>query len=199
MKNKRKRWKIGLIFGLSLLIFIVSFIFWGAPSILLFDKPPFMYLINSFENSVYCIDNSRCLIFEIIVGSLANTFLFLLILWTIRKLVRRGVILTTIVGILLIFFTNSAHSYSVDPPSNTHQYITNESQIVWKLIPKEIKDHLQTPLNQNLDLGYQNSEDIITGSGEEDVPFTKTRKHFWQPDNPNTPNSENYLARMFKK
>lgn len=94
-------------------------------------------------------------------------------------LVILGVILTSLISSI-------TYGYSVDTP--VHQHIANESRKIWSLIPYEIKNHLVTPVNQNLDgFDYQEGEDIITGSGEEDkdlmppLPYTE---HFWDPDNP---------------
>ncbi|MBI2667422.1 hypothetical protein HYX17_01480 [Candidatus Woesearchaeota archaeon] len=89
-----------------------------------------------------------------------------------------------LVIVVLILVTNISLAYNRDPPENVHQYITNESQDVWKLIPLEIKEHLTTPLNQNLDSDFDQGNDIITGSGEEDSS-ARWIWHFWQVDNPN--------------
>ena len=81
----------------------------------------------------------------------------------------------------------------MEPPSKVvHQHITNESKLVWKLIPFEVKQHLLRPINEDLDLplvaGYEPSDDIITGSGEDDRAYSSlivfNANHFWQPDNP---------------
>ena len=89
------------------------------------------------------------------------------------------------VGILLI---PVSFSYEVDPINATvHQYITNESILVWKNIPYEIKAHAQRRIIEQLDSNYDIGDDIISGSGEEDkgisLPFLR---HFWQPDDPDT-------------
>ena len=90
----------------------------------------------------------------------------------------------TVTIILLAITVNLVNAYNIDSPGHVHQYITNESKFIWKLVPSEIKDHLSTSLNQQLDSNYDQGDDVITGSGEEDKPVTKTRKHFWQLDNP---------------
>ena len=93
---------------------------------------------------------------------------------------------------IFLALINSVNSYDFDPPSKTvHQHITNESKLVWKLIPYEIKKHLLNPINAVLDFplvaGYEPGDDIITGSGEEDLVFdvrvTFNSNHLWQPDN----------------
>ena len=109
--------------------------------------------------------------------------------------------------ILVIFIVTSirVYSYKQDPPNNvTHQFITNESKEIWKLIPYEIKLHLLNDiradpngeisvqfipcLTENAD--YDNGDDIITGSGEEDntlsTCFAVYGNHFWDVDDPDT-------------
>ena len=98
-----------------------------------------------------------------------------------------------VIGILI--FVSPLYAYDVDPPNEVvHQHITNESVKTWRLIPYEIKSHAFHNIRDNLDVGgFDNDEDIIIGSGEEDredcpwpggYPWCDYYKHFWQPDNP---------------
>ncbi len=70
-----------------------------------------------------------------------------------------------------------------------HQHITNESQVVWSLIPYEIKQHLKNPINTNTNThssvrqDYDIGDDITTGSAEEDI-LARPLTHFWEADNP---------------
>lgn len=80
-------------------------------------------------------------------------------------------------------FSIISEAYKVEENSEVHQYITNESGQVWSLFPYEIKQKLNTPLNQVLDSNYDVGDDIITGSGEEDA-LIRWLYHFWEPDNP---------------
>ncbi|MBI3037337.1 VCBS repeat-containing protein [Candidatus Woesearchaeota archaeon] len=90
----------------------------------------------------------------------------------------------------IIFFLSCSflvEAFSPDPPTNVHQYITNESGVIWPLIPFEIKSHLFNPLNKSIDdEDYDAGDDIILGSGEEDRPSINTRNHLWNPDAPNS-------------
>ena len=81
----------------------------------------------------------------------------------------------------------------MDPPNKTvHQHITNESKLVWKLVPYEINRKLLNSISADLDLpvvaGYESGDDTITGSGEEDLVASTYSayfgNHFWQPDSP---------------
>lgn len=112
-----------------------------------------------------------------------------------------GVLLLSVI----ILFSSWVYSYDVKPP--VHQYIIQQSKDLWPEIPSEIKLHLFTDISIQLDEeGYNNGEDIIVGSGEEDkerdfscdwgvarsiaknifqndieTPFYY---HFWNPDIP---------------
>lgn len=66
-----------------------------------------------------------------------------------------------------------------------HEYISNESRESWKLVPNEIKEHL-SGLNSNNEV-YDIADEIITGSVEEDNGRLSVARHFWDPDDPNTP------------
>ncbi|MBI2575587.1 hypothetical protein HYV84_00075 [Candidatus Woesearchaeota archaeon] len=93
-------------------------------------------------------------------------------------------ILGVIVIIFHIVYTYNALSYSVETPNKTvHQHIANESQKVWELTLPEMKQHLANPINNNLTSFYNDGDDIITGTGEEDALFNWLT-HFWQPDSP---------------
>lgn len=90
---------------------------------------------------------------------------------------------------------NSVYAYEMSPPDRvTHQHMTNESKEIWISIPYEMKIHIDNPINLNLDAplqaDYDNGDDVITGSGEEDRALDTILavfgNHFWQPDNPDT-------------
>jgi len=92
-----------------------------------------------------------------------------------------------IILLLLIFvLVPNIMAYKMEPLNNiVHQYITNESQEVWKLIPYEIKNHLSGSLLSGKDSDdYNIGDNIINGSSEEDHG-TNPLRHFWEPDNPN--------------
>ena len=94
--------------------------------------------------------------------------------------------------ILIVVYLPFVYSYEVNPLNNAtvHQYITNESILIWKLIPFEIKNHAKNPITNELDSNYDVGNDIVSGSGEEDrQPDTVSAaftNHFWQPDDPDT-------------
>lgn len=105
----------------------------------------------------------------------------------------------TLILILAMFvlICNAALAYTREPPNEVvHQHITNESQNIWKLIPTEIKEHLNNSIIDQLDFpivaGYEPGDDVITGSGEEDLVASTLvalfGNHFWQPDNPDNGN-----------
>src|SRR3989338_377809 len=94
--------------------------------------------------------------------------------------------------LLIILFSFYCFGYAMDPPNKTvHQHITNESLLIWKSVPYEIKSHGTRPIisqvNGDFNLGV---DDIITGSGEEDrrldTILSAFTNHFWQPDDPDT-------------
>ena len=90
-----------------------------------------------------------------------------------------------IVFVLLV--ASSINAYKVDPPNQVvHQYITNESGDVWKLLPYEMRSNLKNLPNSTIDAtgDYDWGDDIIIGSGEEDKPSTLSLGHFWNPDDP---------------
>jgi len=95
--------------------------------------------------------------------------------------------------ILVIGLMNNVKAYKVEVPNSTvHQYITNESQKVWPLIPYETKQRLAGSLQaSNNDPIFSSGENIINGSSEEDwstLPFL----HFRQPDDPTIINGVAY-------
>src|SRR3989338_2745849 len=101
--------------------------------------------------------------------------------------------LLIILILTIILISPISLSYSMDPPDETvHQHITNESKLIWKLLPSEIKIHILNPIIASLDFpivaGYESGDDIVTGSGEEDLVastwFAGFGNHFWQPDSP---------------
>lgn len=94
-----------------------------------------------------------------------------------------------------------------------HQYIALEAREVWERTPDELKQHMHTDFNSNLDeiceVSYGIGDDIITGSAEEDIVAAPLEligdidefdvqfgclpkcddeggyfKHFWDPDLP---------------
>ena len=98
---------------------------------------------------------------------------------------------------LFVLLINLALAYSPNSPTAVHQYIANESKGLWSLIPHEIKSHISNPLNTDIsdvsplsriggmiEADYDSGDDVIDGSGEEDVPAVKVRNHLWEPDNP---------------
>src|SRR3989338_4952486 len=110
---------------------------------------------------------------------------------------RNKIICILVYLIMLTISISNIYAYKMTPPDNvTHQHITNESKEIWDSIPYEIRIHIDNPINQNLDVSgeadYDDGDDVITGSGEEDraedvVALTVIfGNHFWQPDNPNT-------------
>ncbi|HLD42995.1 MAG TPA: hypothetical protein VJB08_03330 [Candidatus Nanoarchaeia archaeon] len=76
----------------------------------------------------------------------------------------------TLLVILLVLVT-TVSAYDINPPSRTvHQYLTNESQVVWKLIPYEIKKQFNVNSIEadNKNSKYNTGDKIINGSSEED-------------------------------
>ena len=87
---------------------------------------------------------------------------------------------------ILIFIDKLVIAYNVETPNQTvHQYLTNESQVIWELIPYEIKEKLKSSTLEasNRNQVFNNGDGIINGSAEEDY-LTLPTLHFWQPDNP---------------
>lgn len=85
---------------------------------------------------------------------------------------------------ILTLITENVNAYSVESNGEVHQYLTNESSVVWKLIPYEIKKNLGSTINvydeeNNFDI-YEDY--ILSGSAEEDYDVNP-KSHFWQPDN----------------
>jgi len=106
--------------------------------------------------------------------------------------VRREYIQATFFFLLLVNLSLFVSAYKVEAPYSTvHQYITSESDDVWLLIPVEIQKHLLKQFNStDIDGNYDPSNDIITGSGEEDKVLSTIfpafyRNHYWNPDSPN--------------
>lgn len=95
----------------------------------------------------------------------------------------------TSTGLLIIIITICSAvvvGYSVEPPKTAHQHITNESKEVWTSTPSDIKEKLTNSFNNIYDLRYDDGDDIIDGSGEEDTPplYADSLTHFWEPDSP---------------
>ena len=99
--------------------------------------------------------------------------------------------------LVLIILSYNSTAYSMNPDESgvqktVHQHITNESKLIWKLMPYEIKNQLTNPINKGLDspftANFDYGDDVITGSGEEDLAFDVNTivnsNHFWQPDEP---------------
>ncbi len=91
-----------------------------------------------------------------------------------NKLIK--LMMVALICILIVF---SAYGHGGEPSKPTHQYITNESGQLWKLMPYEIKQHLNRSMYANatdIFYCYDVGEDIISGSGEEDfcggTPFS---------------------------
>ena len=111
-------------------------------------------------------------------------------------------LLISFFGILILIPNTLA--YHVGSGSEVHQHLTKEAVEVWPLIPVEIKEHSGKPISTNImdssafdSLSYDAGDDIIDGSGEEDVPVTNVVLHFWQPDNPSKGNYTQGLAGFF--
>jgi len=67
-----------------------------------------------------------------------------------------------------------------------HQYLTKEAVEVWKDIPNEIRNHTLNSITLGFEKiwpDYDDGDDTITGSAEEDSRF-RFLGHFWQVDNP---------------
>ena len=98
---------------------------------------------------------------------------------------KRKIILQIFV---LFILATSVSAFSSSYPNVVHEYITNESQEVWSLIPYEIKNHLRNSLDITIypyiPEYYNSGDDIIDGSGEEDAPVTRAFEHFWESDHP---------------
>jgi len=86
-------------------------------------------------------------------------------------------------------------SYKMEPgESAVHQKMTKEAIKIWPLTPNEIKNHstnsIDAPLDFNGAANFDNGDDIITGSGEEDRAIGTLvhafGNHFWDADDPNT-------------
>ncbi|MBI2667418.1 VCBS repeat-containing protein [Candidatus Woesearchaeota archaeon] len=105
---------------------------------------------------------------------------------------NKQVLLISVLFVLVIF-SNIVNAYDVGPNEEVHQHITNESAIVWKLTPNEIKEYLGDSLQDyNDDNEFDSQDTIITGSAEEDYGSNPLR-HFWQPDDPQIGEYDNGL------
>ncbi len=101
-----------------------------------------------------------------------------------------------LVNLFIVLNSFIIFAYSMGSNAEVHQHITNESKFVWTQVPEEIKNHLTLPINSTLDsfgfAKYDSNEDIIIGSGEEDLtPVTVGTfftNHYWSPDNPQNGN-----------
>ncbi len=96
---------------------------------------------------------------------------------------------TIISCIIFLIYLNLTMAYKMENNREVHQHITNESQLVWKLIPNEIKNHLKNSIKTNINtltarnVDFNPGEDIINGSAEEDIR-SRPLQHFWNPDTP---------------
>lgn len=104
----------------------------------------------------------------------------------------RQIIFLIVCIFLIIISTNVSTAYKQNPNYYpVHQYITKNATEVWPLISYEIKNHAENPINKSIEssilskIYYSSGKDIITGSGEEDVPIIEAFQHFWESDNPN--------------
>jgi len=101
-------------------------------------------------------------------------------------LLSRGEKIVLFVIILFSLLSYSSHAYSIDTPNATvHQHISKEARDVWIGIPNEMLSHSDNDISSDLDSfigNYDEGDDIITGSGEEDIPIIQTLKHFWESD-----------------
>lgn len=118
-------------------------------------------------------------VFAILLGFAINAFKF------------KHYVYAVFMAILLIILSSDVIPYKMETPNMTvHQHITKEASKVWKLAPFEIKNHTNSDITAELDnLEFQEGEDTIVGSGEEDVNNSKEShpyfRHFWNPDEPN--------------
>jgi len=98
--------------------------------------------------------------------------------------------------VMTLTFSSLSYAYTVEPQREVHQHVTNESQFVWKVIPKEIKDHLNKPIDSTLNDNFDESDEIVIGSGEEDKLF-RWRFHFWDHDQTDNSNYDVGLGGYF--
>jgi hypothetical protein len=90
--------------------------------------------------------------------------------------------------LLIVTYMNFSMAYDVDPPA--HQHITNEATEIWIEIPDIFDEYSSSDIESELDkLGYNSGEDMIIGSGEEEVPIIRAFGHFWELD---VPEYDNY-------
>ena len=101
-----------------------------------------------------------------------------------RRMTKYWFLVSILIFIINLYSLPIVNAYNVELGQEVHQYLTNESKGIWKLIPKEIKEHLGNTLQTYNDNNtYENGELTIDGSAEEDFG-TNPLRHFWQPDNP---------------
>ncbi|HLD15770.1 MAG TPA: FG-GAP-like repeat-containing protein [Candidatus Nanoarchaeia archaeon] len=103
--------------------------------------------------------------------------------------------------VLLILIFPIVNAYNVESGEEVHQYLTNESKAVWEQIPFEIKNHSTNSITRtSSDNGYNQGDDIIDGSREEDLPIIEGRflRHFWQPDSPDYGDYDIGLGQTFQ-
>ena len=84
---------------------------------------------------------------------------------------------------LILAIAPQIYAYNVEQGQEVHQYITNESKETWKLMPTEVKQYLKNPLNRTTGFNFDQGDDLIDGSREEDA-LLRFLYHFWQPDDP---------------
>lgn len=105
---------------------------------------------------------------------------------------KKRILYFILIVALILSLVQLSVAYKQDPDEDTpvHQHITKEALEVWSQIPYEIKDHASNSIytdlasNKITKVKYSSGKDIITGSGEEDVPIYEAFQHFWEPDNP---------------
>jgi len=98
------------------------------------------------------------------------------------KNTQKIIICTIVLSVIIIgvsAYKQEPGELDLDRPNNyTHQKMTKEAEIVWPLIPIEIKEHLTNELgaDPNDEVSFESifkcnatfseGDDIITGSGE---------------------------------
>lgn len=101
---------------------------------------------------------------------------------------KQKLFLNVFVFILLITSVSGYKQNPINAP--THQYITKESLDVWNDLPPEFLKNSNHSISDSLDesffglthLKYSSGKDLITGSGEEDIPEWEALTHFWDAD-----------------
>lgn len=117
-----------------------------------------------------------------------------------KNLIKMFKKLKIITGLIyLITLASLVYGYKVEDPAVVHQHISKEASEVWGLMPYEVKENLNNSIYTDItdlwfwDFGYNNGDDIIDGSGEEDKAWCLFSgasscpyyHHFFDPDDPN--------------